>query len=96
MQKTKLDHMQNTPAVLVTQEVEPGGLQEPRSLRFIHTAQQIKQADKQTSVSKLTALKSRFLFVSCFVFQDRVSLCSPGCPGSHSEICLPLPPKCWD
>ena len=45
---TKLDQMQNTPAVLVTQEVEPGGLQEPRSLRFIHTAQQIKQADKQT------------------------------------------------
>jgi hypothetical protein len=24
-----------------------------------------------------------FLFV-CFVFQDRVSLCSPGCPGTHS------------
>ena len=38
------------------------------------------------------------------VFQDRVSLCSPGFPG-HSvnqvgleltEIHLPLPPKCWD
>ena len=24
-----------------------------------------------------------FLFV-CFVFRDRVSLCSPGCPGTHS------------
>jgi hypothetical protein len=23
------------------------------------------------------------LFV-CFVFQERVSLCSPGCPGTHS------------
>jgi hypothetical protein len=23
------------------------------------------------------------LFV-CFVFQDRISLCSPGCPGTHS------------
>jgi hypothetical protein len=41
------------------------------------------------------------LFVFCFfVFRDRVSLCSPGCPGTHSvdqaglEICLPLPPKC--
>jgi hypothetical protein len=39
-----------------------------------------------------------------FVFRDRVSLCSPGCPRSHSvdqagpnsEIRLPLPPKCWD
>ena len=37
------------------------------------------------------------------LFQDRVSLCSPGCPGTHSvdqagleltEICLPLLPKC--
>jgi hypothetical protein len=32
---------------------------------------------------------------------DRVSLCISGCPGTHSvdqnsEICLPLPPKCWD
>jgi hypothetical protein len=35
-------------------------------------------------------------------FRDRVSLCSPGCPGTHSvdqaglelkEICLPLPPE---
>jgi hypothetical protein len=25
---------------------------------------------------------SSFLF--CFVFRDRVSLCSPGCPGTHS------------
>jgi hypothetical protein len=23
-------------------------------------------------------------FSFCFVFQDRVSLCSPGCPGTHS------------
>jgi hypothetical protein len=23
------------------------------------------------------------LFVCLFVFQDRVSLCSPGCPGTH-------------
>jgi hypothetical protein len=30
----------------------------------------------------------------CFVlfFQDGVSLYSPGCSGTHSEICLPLPP----
>ena len=44
----------------------------------------------------------------CFVlfcFQDRVSLCSPKCPGTHSvdqagleltEIHLPLPSKCWN
>jgi hypothetical protein len=26
-----------------------------------------------------------FLFLFCFVlFRDRVSLCSPGCPGTHS------------
>jgi hypothetical protein len=41
-----------------------------------------------------------FLFV--FVFQDRVSLYRPGCPGTHFvdqaglELCLPLPPKFWD
>jgi hypothetical protein len=37
-------------------------------------------------------------------FRDRVSLCSPGCPGTHSvdqaglelRNGLPLPPKCWD
>jgi hypothetical protein len=41
----------------------------------------------------------------CFVFfRDRVSLYSPGCPGTHSvdltlasdsEICLSLPPEFW-
>jgi hypothetical protein len=45
------------------------------------------------------------LLVCLFVFQDWVSQCSPGSPGTHSvdqagleliEICLPLPPKCWD
>ena len=44
------------------------------------------------------------LFVFIFVFQGRVSLCSHGCPGTHSvdpaglkfsEISLPLPPECW-
>jgi hypothetical protein len=44
--------------------------------------------------------------VGSFVFVfDRVSLCSLGCPETHfvdpaglklTEICLPLPPKCWD
>jgi hypothetical protein len=46
-----------------------------------------------------------YLFIYLFVFQDGVSLCSPGCPGTHSvdqaglkftEICLPLLPECWD
>jgi hypothetical protein len=50
---------------------------------------------------------SHFLFVLfCFVLFcfETGFLCSPGCPGTHfveqvasnSEICLPLPPKCWD
>nr|BAE23440.1 unnamed protein product [Mus musculus] len=35
------------------------------------------------------------------VFRDKVSLCSPSCPGTHSvdqaglEL-RNLPPKCWD
>jgi hypothetical protein len=32
---------------------------------------------------KTTGVES-FLFVCLFVFQDRVSLCGPGCPGTHS------------
>ena len=39
----------------------------------------------------------------CFVFEDRVSLCSPGCFGTQSVdqaglklTEIPLPPKCWD
>ena len=51
-----------------------------------------------------------FVFVVLFlvlvlvlVFRDRVSLCNPGCPGTHfvdqadlsSEIHLPLPPSTW-
>jgi hypothetical protein len=46
------------------------------------------------------------LFVWSFVFQGRVVLpCSPLCPETCSvdqvdleltEICLPLPPECWD
>jgi hypothetical protein len=27
---------------------------------------------------------NRFFFVFFFFFRDRVSLCSPGCPGTHS------------
>ncbi|EDL00943.1 mCG146985 [Mus musculus] len=50
-----------------------------------------------------------FLGLAIIVFffffpEDRVSLCSPGCPGTHFvdhaglklEIRLPLPPEYWD
>jgi hypothetical protein len=45
-----------------------------------------------------------FFFSFFGFFWGRVSLCSPGCPRTHSvdqvalnsEIRLPLPPKCWD
>ena len=42
--------------------------------------------------------------VLCFAF-DKVSLCNPGCPGTHcvnqaglelTEISLRLPPLCWE
>jgi hypothetical protein len=56
--------------------------------------------------AKETLSSQMWLFVCLFVclFPDRVSLYSPGCPGTHSvdqaglelEIHLPLPPKCWD
>jgi hypothetical protein len=37
------------------------------------------------SLSLYHSVCSCFLFVCLFfVFQDRVSLCSPGCPGTHS------------
>jgi hypothetical protein len=45
------------------------------------------------------------IIIICCCFQDRISLSSPGCPGTHSvaqagleltEIRLPLPPECWD
>jgi hypothetical protein len=39
-----------------------------------------------------------FVFVFVFVFRDRVSLCSPGCPGTHfvdqAGLELRNPPAC--
>ena len=46
----------------------------------------------------------KFYFI-LYLFRDRLSLCSPGCPGTClidqaglqlTEIYLPLPPECWD
>ena len=48
-------------------------------------------------------LRALFPLLRVLVFQDRISQCSLGCPGTHfvdqadlklTEICLPLPPKC--
>lgn len=46
------------------------------------------------------------VYLFCFCFRDRVSVCSFGCAITRSidqaaglqpaEICLPLPPNCWD
>ena len=49
-------------------------------------------------------LFSFFPFFSVSFSWDRVSLYSPGCPGTHyvaqagleQEISLPMPPECWD
>jgi hypothetical protein len=32
----------------------------------------------------ISQLRNLFFFIFFLVFQDRVSLCSPGCPGTHS------------
>jgi hypothetical protein len=36
-----------------------------------------------TPLRRFTGAES-FFFLFVFVFRDRVSLCSPGCPGTHS------------
>jgi hypothetical protein len=54
--------------------------------------------------AKILIMVLFFFFCFCLVFQDRVSLCSPGYPGltlwtrlaSNPEIHLPLPPESWD
>jgi hypothetical protein len=62
--------------------------------------------------SGLNKLLLEGLVVASFLLvesgRDRASLYSPGCPGTHFvdqaglelqaglEICLPLPPECWD
>jgi hypothetical protein len=35
-------------------------------------------------------------FYVFLVFLHRVSLCSPGCPGTHRELPTPFCPECWD
>ena len=57
---------------------------------------------KDPSIYTLVFLFLSFLFLFCFwfglVFWDRVSLCSPGCPGTHSVdqagLELRNPPAC--
>ena len=38
---------------------------------------------KRAPELELICLKKKDLFV-CLFFRDRISLCSPGCPGTHS------------
>ena len=38
----------------------------------------------QNAESNLSELFFVCFVLFCFVFRDRVSLCSPGCPGTHS------------
>jgi hypothetical protein len=40
--------------------------------------------DGSNSLVKITPILMESLFFVVLVFRDRVSLCSPGCPGTHS------------
>jgi hypothetical protein len=57
------------------------------------------RSNKLRKIAKWQGKKIEQLFY--VAFQDRVSLCSLGCPGAHSldqaylELSPPLPPKCW-
>jgi hypothetical protein len=55
------------------------------------------------NINKFFFLVGWFWVLVLVFCRDRVFLCSPGCPGTHSvdqvglELRnLPLPPKCWD
>jgi len=56
-----------------------------------------------SSLSLSLSLSLIFCLFVLFCFWEKVSLCNPGCPGTHSldqaglefEIPLPLPTKCW-
>jgi hypothetical protein len=39
--------------------------------------------DSQSYIKNTLSFFFFFLFFCFFVFRDRVSLCSPGCPGTH-------------
>jgi hypothetical protein len=55
-------------------------------LHFIHGSRELKQpvSHKHNHFSEHSCFSSFWLFVCLFVcFQDRVSLYSPGCPGTH-------------
>ena len=64
----------------------------------------IPNENPRDGLNKTQAGNSHFYFVLfcfCFVFRDRVSLCSPGCPGTHfvEQAGLKLrnlPPEYWD
>ena len=75
----------------------------PRDQAFKHASPQESFLFQQSYVLYFVIIIYLFLF--CFVFQDRVSLCSSGWPGTHSvgEASLKLPwihllllPECWD
>jgi hypothetical protein len=64
-----------------------------------------KKASRICSQSTVNLNKKSMAESGWRTLRHRVSLCSPGCPGTHSvdqagleltEIYLPLPPKCWD
>ena len=72
---------------------------------LLSTSIRIKIIVCQFFLLSLTMQNNIFLFCFFDFLQDRVSLCSFGCPGTHpidktylelTEVCLPLPSECWN
>jgi hypothetical protein len=65
----------------------------------VHSALGLTPVPSQTRKPRTLSFVLFFGFlVLVLVLRDKVSLYSPGCPGTHSvdQAGLPLPPECWD
>ena len=84
--------------------LEPAATQDILTVRNRSTRSSGRHREGRVSV-KSTAILLSCLSVCLSVFLDRVSMYSPSCLGTYfidqaglklTEICLPLPPECWN